>query len=382
MTTASETRRLCVTVLALILAMLAAASAGTPDRDETPGTPDPREAELLRIRREIEGLQKRLADTKDRQEGLGGELQRTRLELELQESQLAEATAALELAAARATAAEAKVAELKTALEGTRKDLRRRLHGLYRLGRQGYVRLFLSLEPGENLLPAIRQLRFLVRRDQISVERFVATREELAEQRLHLEAQHQAMAEWQQQESERRDGLVRLRRRQERLLAQLEAERKRLASRTDALQEKEQKLVRLINSLASEAALSGTPIQDFRGVLDWPAPGEVVGRFGPRRDPRYNTEVPHSGIDMVLEDSEVRAVYPGEVLYAAHFEGYGQMVVVHHAGRVFTLYAKLSELRVEKGDVVSLGTVLGAADELYFEIRHENQAEDPLLWLR
>jgi septal ring factor EnvC (AmiA/AmiB activator) len=381
MTTSSGTRRLCLTVLALILAMLAAVSAGTPDRGE-PGTPDPREAELLRIRREIEGLQKRLADTRNRQEGLGGELQRTRLELELQESQLAEATAALELAAARATAAEAKVEELKVALAGTRKDLRRRLHGLYRLGRQGYVRLFLSLEPGENLLPAIRQLRFLVRRDQISVERFVATREELAEQRLHLEAQHQAMAQWQQQETERRDGLVRLRRRQERLLAQLEAERKRLASRTDALQEKELKLVRLINSLASESSLSGTPIQDFRGVLDWPAPGEIVGRFGPRRDPRYNTEVPHSGIDMIVESPEVRAVYPGEVLFAAHFEGYGQMVVVHHAGRVFTLYAKLSELRVEKGDVVSLGAVLGAADELYFEIRHENQAEDPLLWLR
>lgn len=366
--------------------MLAVTTAGTPDRG-TPdrgeaGSPDPREAELVRIRREIGGLKKRLADTRDRQEGLGGELRRTRLELELQESQLAEATAALELAAARATAAEAKVAELETALGETRKDLRRRLHGLYRLGRQGYLRLFLSLRAGENLLPAIRQLRFLVRRDQASLDRFVATREELAGERLRLEAQRQAMAEWQQQEAKRRDGLVRLRRRQERLLAQLEAERKRLASRTDALQEKEQKLVRLIDSLATEIPLTGTPIQDFRGVLDWPALGEVAGRFGPRRDPRYNTEVPHSGIDMVLAGPEVRAVYPGEVVFAAHFEGYGQMVVVHHAGRVFTLYAKLQELRVAKGDVVSLGAVLGAADELYFEIRHENQAEDPLLWLR
>ncbi len=372
-----RSRRLPAAVLALILAILAASSAG-----ETAERPDPREAELLRIRSEISGLRKRLADTRDRQEGLGGELRRTRLELELQESQLAEATAASDLAAARATAAEAKVAELETALTETRRDLRRGLHGLYRLGRQGYLRLFLSLEPGENLLPTIRQLRFLVRRDQASLERFVATREELGAERLRLAAQHQAMADWQQRETERRNGLVRLRRRQERLLARLEAERKRLAERTDALQEKERKLARLINSLASESPLEGTPIHDFRGVLDWPAPGEVAGRFGPRRDPRYKTEVPHNGIDLVLRSPEVRAVYPGEVLFASHFEGYGVMVVVHHAGRVFTLYAGLRELRVAKGDVLSLGMVLGAADELYFEIRNENQAEDPLLWLR
>jgi septal ring factor EnvC (AmiA/AmiB activator) len=170
------------------------------------------------------------------------------------------------------------------------------------------------------------------------------------------------------------------------LIEQVARERRRLAQRTLELQDKERKLARLIGSLidAGDQGLEGAPIQDFRGVLDWPSRGELIGRFGPRRDPRYKTEVPHNGVDLAVDEgAEIAAIFPGQVLYSAHFEGYGPMVVVHHPGRVFTLYAGLEELRVGKGDMVSLGDILGrCAGKLYFEVRVENQPEDPLTWLR
>lgn len=344
---------------------------------------DPREAALAEIRREITQLENRLGQARNRERTLENDLAGTRLELELQQKQLAEATAALDLAGARAADATARIAELEQALEGVSADFERRTHGLYRLGRQGYLRLFLSLSPESKMLPAIRQLRYLVRRDQLAIERFRATRDALAEERQQLASHHQAMAEWQAEESVRRDQLVDVQKRLEGLLKKTAEERRKLAARTDALQEKEQKLVRLIGSLAGEV-LEGVPIQDFRGVLDWPLEGDLVGRFGARRDPRYRTEVPHNGIDIApTSDQQVRTVYPGKVLFAAHFDGYGKMVVVHHAGRAFTLYAGLQELKVERDDTLPLGAVIGtAADQLYFEIRQEQAAEDPLQWLR
>ncbi|MCP4658388.1 MAG: peptidoglycan DD-metalloendopeptidase family protein [bacterium] len=369
----------------VLLAAVALAFAGTAV-SETANGDTPREVELAEIRREIARLQSELETMQTREAGLEGQLRRIRVELQLQESKLAEATAALDLAAARAVAAQAKVEELEAALVHVREDLRRRLAGLYRLGRQGYLRLFLSLKPDQNLLPAIRQLRFLVRRDQIALDRYLATRDQLTAQREQLEAEHRAMEEWQRREAERRNDLVRLRRRHERLLEQVARERRALAERTEKLVDKERKLSRFINSLLGQSPtpLDGTPIQDFRGVLDWPIRGEVVGEFGPRRDPRYRTEVPHNGIDIATAArSEIRAVFPGEVLFAAEFEGYGRMVVIHHPGRVFTLYSGLRDLRVAKGDVLSLGMVIGTvADQLYFEIRSENQPENPLSWLR
>ncbi len=344
-----------------------------------------RVGELESIRSEIGRLQKRLTSVRVKESDLEGQLKAVKLELELQEAQVSEATAAAELATLRAETAQRQVTSLETALQQVRQDLGRRLVGLYRLGGQGYLRLFLTLEPNENLLPAIRQLRFLVRQDQIALDSYVSTLEELSFQRRRLEAERREASEWQLREALRRDSLVEVRRRHERTIAAVVTERKRLAARTLELKDKERKLARLIASLvSSDEALAGTPIQDFRGVLDWPSRGEVKLRFGPRRDPRYRTEVPHNGIDIAVEEgSQVRAVFPGQVLYAAPFEGYGTMVVVHHPGRVFTLYAGLLEIHVDKGDVLSLGDVVGnSADLIYFEVRVENEPRDPLLWLR
>ncbi len=361
--------------------------AEAPGGRNTGGANDPREEELSRIRSEIRRLQGRLAEVRSRESNLEDRLQRIRVELELQEAELGEATAAYELASSRADAAEAKVGELELALRGIRFDLERRLAGLYRMGRQGYLRLFLTLKDDGQLLPAIRQLRFLVRRDRLAIDRYDATRERLTAERERLEAERHNAGEWQARERERRDGLLALRRRQEEVKAQVARERRELAAQALQLEEKERKLSRLIGTLMDDSGepLQGTPIQDFRGVLDWPVRGsEVVVRFGPRKDPRYRTEVPHNGVELQVEPGqEVRAIFPGEVLYAAEFEGYGTMAVVHHAGRVFSLYSKLSEVRVTKGDVVSLGDVLGlSSDSIYFEVRVENQPEDPLAWLR
>ena len=125
-------------------------------------------------------------------------------------------------------------------------------------------------------------------------------------------------------------------------------------------------------------------IQGFKGVLDWPLAGRVVTDFGPRLDPRYRTQVPHNGIAIEAPlRSPVRPIYPGNVIFASPFQGYGLTVVVKHAGGVLTLYAGLETLQVARGDVVTLGSVLGAATaELYFELREQNRAVDPLEWLR
>ncbi len=371
-------------VLVALLTGLGAAQYGIAQ--DTADDDDPREAELATLRLEITELETRLVAMRGRETSLEDQLARVKLELELQQAQLDEATAAFELAEERTQATAVEVETLENDLATLRDDLRRRLVGLYRLGGRGYLRLFLSLEPNADLLPAIRQLRFLAQRDRQTIERFTATRDALDTRRLQLAEERQEMDVWRQREQERRDTLAAMRRRQERTLAQVARERQRLMQRTKALQDKERKLAKLIGSLLEGrlSPLGGTPIQDFRGALDWPVTGDVTAKFGPRLDPRYRTEVPHNGIDIAsTTGAEVRSIFPGQVLYASEFEGYGPMVVVHHPGRVFTLYAGLGELQVGKGDKLALGHILGSAtDVLYFEIRIEDQPQDPLGWLR
>jgi murein hydrolase activator len=380
-----------VAVLAATVALAAAAPA--PPQPPSPGAPAPaataetraREQELAALRAEISGLEVRLEAARRQQSGAAGELAAADLALQLEEKRLAEAVAARDQAAERETASERQVVDLERALDQRRRDFQRQLTGLYRLGRQGYLRLFFLLRPDASLLPSIRLMRYLVRRDREAVDAYQEGKQRLARRRDQLAAERQERDRWLGWEQTRRRELVVARQRKAALLARVERERQVLAGRAVELADRERKLAAFLDLLygRSSTDLAGAPMQQFRGILDWPVAGRVVERFGPRLDPRYRTQVPHNGIDLeTAVGAEVKAVYPGKVLYAAPFEGYGLTVVVHHPGRVLTLYAGLAELKKAKDDMVSLAETVGlASDRLYLEIRVENHPEDPVSWL-
>jgi len=369
-----------------LLLVLALCALPTPGQEPTPAKE--RERELLEIRARISTLRGRLSEVRKQQTGLTGELAAADLSLELQRERLAEAVAARDLAARREAEIAAEVTRLETELAASKQALERRLAGLYRFGRQGYLRLILTLHPDSRLLPSVRLLRFLARRDAQAIERYGASKVALGAERERLAAERKASEIWVGREEVRRRELVSLRNRRADLLARSEREGKSLAAEAGALTEKGRKLANLIDLLYGRNQGSGSPlgapIQQVRGLLDWPVRGQVKEGFGPRLDPRYRTQVPHNGLDLVTEPgSDVRAIYPGKVLYAAPFQGYGWTVVLQHPGQVLSLAAGMSSLRVGSGDMVSLGQVVGlSTDALYFEIRAENRPEDPMSWLR
>jgi len=373
------------TVLSLAPAAPGLSQNGTPSAPQSPAIAS-RERELATVRAEIARLQARLQQEKQRRTGLADELAAADLELQLQEARLAEAATARDLAARRAAAGEGEVARLEQDVGNARRAMERRLTGLYRLGRQGYLRLFLALDPRRPLLPSLRLMRYLARRDRETFDHYREARAHLARERDRLVAEREERERWIEREAARRRELFEIRGRKAALLARMEKEGRALEERASELAERESKLSALLDLLygRNPGALEGAPLQQFRGVLDWPAEGRVTAGFGPRLDPRYRTRVPHNGIDIATAPAaEVRAVFPGKVVYAAPFQGYGNTVVVHHPGRVFTLYAGLTDLRKGSGDMVSLGDVVGlASSSLYFEIRVENRPDDPLSWLR
>jgi murein hydrolase activator len=298
-----------------------------------------------------------------------------------------EARLALDLSSERVAAGERTVRDLEVRLDQLRDSLRVHLVALYSLGRERLLRLLLAMQPQGNAPAAIRQLRFLARRDALAAEEYRRTVHRLGEERAALGVERERLSTWLAQEDERRVTLASVRAEHQSLAAEAERRRRGLESRAAVLRQREGRLDRLIGILLGEdvAVLDSTDIRQFKGVLDWPIDGEVVTEFGPRLDPRYQTRVPHNGVAIAAGAGTrvVRSIYPGRVLYAAPFQGFGPTVVVQHAGAVLSLYAGLSELRVAKGDVVSLGHVLGSPSrELYFELREDNRAVDPLDWLR
>ena len=88
--------------------------------------------------------------------------------------------------------------------------------------------------------------------------------------------------------------------------------------------------------------------------------------------------------------TEVRAVYQGRVEFSGILKGYGQVVVINHGERYFTISAYLDERKKSEGETVFPGDLIGYVGEaglttgpaLYFEIRKGEENLNSLRWLK
>jgi septal ring factor EnvC (AmiA/AmiB activator) len=115
----------------------------------------------------------------------------------------------------------------------------------------------------------------------------------------------------------------------------------------------------------------------------------VVQGFGRQRQPKYDTYTVCNGLRFAAPSgSEVSAVFSGVVAYAAHFKGYGNMVVLDHGNDVYSLVAGLATIHVRVDQRVTMGMRLGLASppveggNVYLELRVAKKPEDPRRWLQ
>jgi murein DD-endopeptidase MepM/ murein hydrolase activator NlpD len=128
-----------------------------------------------------------------------------------------------------------------------------------------------------------------------------------------------------------------------------------------------------------------------RGSLSSPlADPMVTSSYGYRTHPIFGDRRLHTGLDFRAgSGTPLSAAAPGEVVFAGWKGGYGNCTIVDHGGGTATLYAHQSAIRVDVGDVVTRGQVIGAAGStgyatgphLHFEVRVNGAPVDPMPYL-
>lgn len=105
----------------------------------------------------------------------------------------------------------------------------------------------------------------------------------------------------------------------------------------------------------------GSIKQDAPDEIEIPT-GKVTSAFGWRADPFHGAATFHRGIDIrAAYGQDVPTAASGRVVSAGTEGGYGQTVVIEHAGGIRTRYAHLSTTLVAPGDDVREGQVVGRA---------------------
>lgn len=115
--------------------------------------------------------------------------------------------------------------------------------------------------------------------------------------------------------------------------------------------------------------------------LRWPVKGKITSAYG------FRNGLHHDGLDIAAKQGDpIYAAADGRVLYAGDkLAGYGNLVIIRHAGKLSTVYAHNSENLVAEGDFVTAGQLIGrvgdtgraSAPHLHFEVRTGKKAVDP-----
>jgi murein DD-endopeptidase MepM/ murein hydrolase activator NlpD len=115
----------------------------------------------------------------------------------------------------------------------------------------------------------------------------------------------------------------------------------------------------------------------------WPVNGRIISSFGIKPDGERN-----DGINLAVpEGTSIKATEAGTVIYAGNeIAGYGNLILVRHAGGWVSAYAHAKEIMVERGQTVVRGqtiAVVGATGsvsqpQLHFELRQGSTPVNPL----
>lgn len=357
-------------------------------------TPAPSQrSDLDRIRTDISRLRTRLEEVRRQTQSAERELEEVELELGIRTHELELAAAAESRLAAEQAGIESRIAPLAARIEQQKSELRRRLIALYQMGGLSYVRMFLALDEDKNPLEAMSMLSYLVTRDARLVARFQETRTELAVRRQQLAGQQAKLRQTRAIVEDRRRAVVLARDRQQRVVSRLRSQERGTSAQLAALEEKARRLQRLVEVLSQQKQGEPTTvdIRSVQGALGWPVEGEVIERFGRQRNPKFATFTVNNGLKIeAVPGTQVRAVFQGTVLFSQWFKGYGNLIILDHGNRVFSLYGNLKASAVAVGDKVLTGQPIAGVGEseeadsghLYFEVRQDNKPEDPQKWLR
>ena len=124
----------------------------------------------------------------------------------------------------------------------------------------------------------------------------------------------------------------------------------------------------------------------LRGQLRLPVHGELVAKFGGK----HGDGPSWKGLFIRAEQgAEVKAVAGGRVVFAEWLRGFGNLIIVDHGNQYMTIYGNNQAVLKRAGDTVKAGETIANAGNsggneqsgLYFEMRHQGRAFDPLGWV-
>jgi murein hydrolase activator len=273
---------------------------------------------------------------------------------------------------------------------------------VYRFGKTYDLELLLSSKSFNQLLIRSEYLRRFSdqrQKDMVRIDNkktLMETQHEVLRQQ--LEEQKNVLEQKQKEEVR----LAAKAKKRKALLAEIRRDKKNYKKEVDRRKQDVNELEQIIARLIEEDRINRTKKENSieppagggflarRGRLRWPVTqGKITARFGSQQHPTLHTVTQNTGIDIAVSSgADVYAVADGDVSKIHWLPSYGNLLILNHNSGFRTVYAHLSEITVNEGEIVKEGTRIGKSGEsiagsiLHFEIYKDREKQDPEQWLK
>ena len=353
---------------------------------------DDARADLERVRARLEAIAREIVQAYEERDALTQALARSEKQAGEIRREIAGLDERLAAARRRAEATRHVHTRKRAELDERRGRLARAVRASYRFARRDPVAMLLDLEsPAE--IDRVLAYHTIVERAHASMIREIAgtvTGLEALEAKAAGEAANVAALR-----DEKRRGLAGLERQRTMRSDAIHALAERIRDREShaaQLRADERRLVELIAALRAELADIAAKIRDdrpfggLRGTLRWPVNGALLARYGA---PRGASGLTWQGVLIGAPAGKpVLSIHRGRVAYADWLRGFGLLLIVEHGDGFMSLYGHNATLTKETGDWVESGEIVATVGDsggnpesaLYFEIRRAGKPVDPRRW--
>lgn len=339
------------------------------------------EEQLQDIQRELDYKKAGEKAVLRREESILGALSRLERDLLRREEELASLDSKHHRIQKEIDAVQKKLNRIQDEIDQNQNRLHSRIIAMYKAGRTGYLPYLLSSNAYNDFMRMTKFLKIVIDHDANLLSNY---RSQWGERRQYQEKLEKDIRELNRVIADQKQKKAEILDAKEEKRAFLHVVRKQKAEHQKWIMELEaratelQLLIEELGTEMREREVSGSNFRYHKGRLSLPVPGNIIPE---KRGRAIIIEAP--------EDSPIRAVFSGKVVYSGWFDGYGNIIIIDHGDKYYSISGYASKVlrkvneRVVEGEVIALvgdtSSIRGPC--LYFEIRHKGKPQDPLEWL-
>lgn len=346
-------------------------------------------SQVTHIEKQLKGQKKKLADINIKAKNILEQLESLEKSAINNRRSLKKLTEEIEMLSAKITQDQARIRELNSSIREIKKAFETRLLAFYKFGKSGYLSLLIADENLHGIGKKIKYIKAIVSHDRKIMDN-------LSQKRKALETEIELL----NHDKSRLEALKEAKKKSAELLEKDIEKKVLLLVKTHKEKEFYEKAIEELNQASHSLnqkiiGLGGkekkTLLKSFekmKGKLPMPLMGKILDHSGIQNHEPF---MHRKGIYIKGKFGDtIQSIFPGKVVFSDWFKGYGQMIIVNHGSRYFTMFAHLEHTLKEVGEMVSEGEILGNAGDtglnmgpgLYFEIRRGGINLDPKKWLK